>query len=178
MLVHQPKVLVGFKERRPPTAGPELALAQLEIFMGLSAFFGRASDFFRDNYASGLIDDGFHAGHTSEPGLGFTVFGADTMAPGAFLDVLFEGIDAARRRPFPEEDHARLLRRIKGRFIRNFNHPDTAVLALAHHAQRGMNILDLPGVLGRVTPEGVGRRLAEHLDPALHTRSIVLSPGR
>jgi len=178
MAVSLPKVLVGFKDPEPAEKGPELVQRQLDTNIGLSALFGRASDFFRDAYEEGILNDSFHAQHHSEPDLGYTLFGMDTERPDAFLERLFDHIEGARKEGIEAEDLQRLLRRIRGRYIRNFNHPETAAFALLHHDLRGLDVLALPGLLDRITLEGVNRCVAEHLDPARHARSLVLPRGK
>jgi predicted Zn-dependent peptidase len=173
MRVSQPKVLVGFKEKTLGVQGTPLIRRKIETSLALSAAFGRASDFFQDLYAGGVIDDSFTYQPNFEPRIGFTLIGADTDHPETFLARLFERLERVRREGVSSEDFHRIHRRIRGRFLQNFNHPDSAAFALLSHTLRGAELLDVPALLDTVTLDAVNRRLAEHLDPAAHVRSIV-----
>lgn len=174
MRVSLPKIFVGFKENGGHAKGPALARRTVETNIALSAVFGRASDFFRDGYAAAVLDESFHASHHGEPGFGFTTLSGDTEQPDRLLERIFEAVERARRHGASSDDVERILKRIRGRFLRAFNHPETAAFNLMHHALQGTRLLDFPAVLDSVTLEGVNRRIMEHLDPATHARSVVL----
>ncbi len=179
MLVHRPKFLLGFKEDTPGAPGPALALRQTESMITLSALFGRASDFYRRAYGEGLVDESFSAHSTVEPGLATTVFSADTDDPEALAGRIFRTLDHAKREGVDPGDVERLLKRSRGRYLRSFNHPESASFALLQSALQGVHLLDVPDLLDRITPEGIAQRLGSSCDPARHARSVVLPlPGR
>ena len=174
MKVSQPKVLLGFKERDPDVSGTPLLRRQMETSIAMAAAFGRASDFYQRFYAEGLIDDSFYGTYSADPGLAFSLFSADTDAPEAFVDRVLERIETVRRRGIDEADFLRILRRIRGRFLRNFNHPETVAFSLLSHSLRDSSLFSVLDVLQELDTGGVDRRMGEHFDTALSARSILV----
>ena len=178
MRVSQPKVLLGFKERDPDVSGMPLLRRQMETSIAMAAAFGRASDFYQRYYTEGLIDDSFYGTYSADPGLAFSLFSADTDAPEVFLDRVLEHVETVRRRGIDETDFSRIRRRIRGRFLRNFNHPETVAFSLLSHSLRDSPIFSVLDILEELDTAGVDRRLGEHFDPALSARSILVPAER
>ncbi|MHC4780008.1 MAG: EF-P 5-aminopentanol modification-associated protein YfmH, partial [Planctomycetota bacterium] len=97
MEVSQPKILMGFKEKDAGFTGTPLLRRQLETSIGMSGAFGRASEFFDELYARGIIDDSFFATYSAEPGMAFSMFSGDTDQPDELTQSILGRIDEFRR---------------------------------------------------------------------------------
>lgn len=171
--VSQPRLLLGFKDPRPGTAGRELLRKDVECAFAIELAFGRSSDFYQRCYESGLIDGTFSASYTGERDHGYTIVGGETEDPERLRAAIFEAVARARTGGFAAEDFARIKHKAMGKFLRNFNSLEFVASSFVQGHFLDIDLFEFLPTVDAVTPDAVRARVAEQLDPERATASIV-----
>jgi len=171
MDISRPRVLLGFKETDGGTRKP--LERELEMSVLLDLLFGRGSDFYNAAYEKGLIDDSFSFSYSGEDAFGFSLIGGETGEPETLAERILEELHAARKRRPKLADVERSRRKRLGKFIRSFDSPDGAAFLLLGCEPRGIDILEVPKLLQKLTPAALERRLREHFDERNYAVSIL-----
>ncbi len=173
MPVPKPRLHIGFKELQNGLLGEDLFRRNLATNMLLYAMFGASSDFYMTHYRSGLIDTSFSASFRGEAEFAYTVVSAETDSPGRLKDAVLDRIAEARREGVPAADIARAARRFKGRFLKNFNSPESAAFSLMFYAQKGASPFSFEHVLDVIDAGDIKSRAIEHFDFANQSVFVV-----
>ena len=171
MDISRPRVLVGFKEIDAAAEDP--LRRELELSVLLDLLFGRSSAFYTKAYEEGLIDDSFSFSYSGEDAFGFSLIGGETGEPERLAERVLEELHAARSRKPSSEDVERAKRKRIGKFIRSFDSPDGAAFLLLGCEPRGIDILEAPKVLTKISGAGLERRLRSHFDERNYAVSIL-----
>ncbi len=172
MDISRPRVLVGFKE--VDGAADDPLRRELELSVLLDLLFGRSSAFYTKAYEEGLIDDSFSFSYSGEDAFGFSLIGGETGEPERLAERILEELHAARSRMPSAEDVERARRKRIGKFIRSFDSPDGAAFLLLGCEPRGIDILQAPKVLTKISGPGLERRLRAHFDERNYAVSILM----
>ena len=172
MDISRPRVLVGFKETDGGAKHP--LERELEISVLLDLLFGRGSEFYTTSYEAGLIDDSFSFSYSGEDAFGFSLIGGETGEPETLAERILEELHKARTRKPKLADVERARRKRLGKFIRSFDSPDGAAFLLLGCEPRGIDILEVPKVLQKLSLKSLERRLREHFDERNYAVSILL----
>lgn len=172
MDISRPRVLVGFKETDGGARNP--LERELEISVLLDLLFGRSSEFYTKAYEEGLIDDSFSFSYSGEDAFGFSLIGGETGEPEQLAERVLEELHKARTKKPKLQDVERARRKRLGKFIRSFDSPDGAAFLLLGCEPRGIDILDVPKVLQKLSLNSLQRRLREHFDERNYAVSILL----
>ncbi len=175
MDVPKPRIFIGFKELFGPLDGEGLMKRNLSTSILLYSMFGGSSDFYIGNYRTGLIDSSFSASFRGEAEFAYTVISAETDEPARLRDAVLGRIASARGEGVPEKDLARARRRLKGRFLRNWNSPESAAFSLMFYAQKGASPFAFERILDSMAPEDIARRIDDHFDFANNCSFVVES---
>ncbi|MBI1853935.1 MAG: insulinase family protein [Planctomycetes bacterium] len=174
LVVSLPRVAIGFKEAVPLPSGRELARRETVTHLLFDVVFGRSSELFNRLYEQGVIDDSFSGSYTADDGYGFSVISGETADPDRFVREIRSGIARARRDGICDEDFLRIRRKAIGKFVKQFNSPESVAYTLLSHHIRGLSIHESYRDLQRITRREVEARLAEHLTPRQSAVSRIL----
>jgi predicted Zn-dependent peptidase len=177
MTVSRPRVLIGFKDVRPPLRGAALLEREFVIAAALGLVFGRASAFFDREYRGGLLDDSFAFSHTAETSFGFSLIGGETDEPERLRDAVLGAIRRARREPFRKRDVERARRSTLGRYLRAFDTPEGFAFLLLGCHFREADPFDWPALVKRLSPRTLHELVMEHLDESRCAVSFVTPRG-
>jgi predicted Zn-dependent peptidase len=172
MDISRPRVLVGFKE--VGVDGSDPLRRELEVSVLLDLLFGRSSEFYTKAYERGLIDDSFSFSYSGEDAFGFSLIGGETGEPEVLAEAILEELHKARSRRPKAVDVERSKRKRLGKFIRSFDSPDGAAFLLLGCEPRGIDILQVPKVLTKLSSAGLERCLRAHFDERNYAVSILL----
>ncbi|EEG77351.1 EF-P 5-aminopentanol modification-associated protein YfmH [Dethiobacter alkaliphilus] len=174
LVVSEPVLNIGFKERDLGYDGPELFKRELITGLVLDVVLGSSSKLYNELYEEGLIDDEFDAGHVAEKKYGHTVIGGETSDPDRLFARLQEGIRDAQRQGISTDKFEHHRRKLMGEFLKSFNSLEfIANNFLAYHF-KNINFFDYLDILQGITVEDANRRLAEHFAEDNLARSLIL----
>ena len=169
MSVSLPRVLLGIKV--PPRGlGPGLIRFQRELGFLLELMFGRASGFFEEHCATGLIDDTFHASlDLGRGGFAHVVIGGETPEPDRLVEAALQQIErTVADGGLDEQDFLRLRNKAWGRYLRSFNSLEAIAAGEADSCLQGWDLLAYLDLLESLTLP----------DVAAHAAGVLASPHR
>lgn len=174
LVVSQPLLNLGFKERELGYQGERLFKKELTTNLVLDVVFGSSSKLYNELYEEGLIDDEFDAGYVAEQDYGHTILGGETVDPDRLFERLTVGIKEAQANGISEEQFEHYRRKAMGEFLKSFNSLEfIANNFLAYHF-RQINFFTYLDVLQSVTLADVNSRLNQHFTQDSMVRSLIL----
>jgi predicted Zn-dependent peptidase len=164
LTVSRPRVLVGFKDVRPPLRGNALLDEELVTSVLLNLLFGKASAAHARWYERGLIDDSFAASFNADTTYGFTLIGGETEEPERLRDEVLGAIRRARKGRFTKQEVERARRQALGHYLRAFDSSEGIAFLLLGCHLRDADLFSWPGLAKRLTARRLSERLESHLD--------------
>jgi predicted Zn-dependent peptidase len=174
LVVSQPVLNIGFKERDVGYDGEELFKRELVTNLVLDVVFGSSSKLYNALYEEGLIDDEFDAGYVAEKDYSHSMLGGETEHPERLFERLVAGIKEAQSVGISEEQFEHYRRKNMGEFLKSFNSLEfIANNFLAYHFRK-INFFSYLEVLQSMTLDDVNKRLQEHFAADNMARSVIL----
>jgi predicted Zn-dependent peptidase len=174
LVVSQPVLNIGFKERDLGYEGDRLFKRELVTNLVLDVVFGSSSKLYNELYEEGLIDDEFDAGYVAERDYSHTVVGGETADPNRLFERLVAGIKQAQNTGISAETFEHYRRKMMGEFLKSFNSLEfIANNFLAYHFRK-INFFDYLDVLQNMTLEDVNSRLTDHFTADNMARSLIM----
>lgn len=174
LVVSQPVLNLGFKERDLGYEGERLFKRELATNLVLDVVFGSSSKLYNELYEEGLIDDEFDAGYVAERDYSHTIVGGETAEPDRLFERLRTGIMQAQAEGISTEKFEHFRRKAMGEFLRSFNSLEfIANNFLAYHFRK-INFFSYLDVFQSLTLDDVNDRLREHLAEDNMARSVIL----
>jgi predicted Zn-dependent peptidase len=174
LVVSQPVLNLGFKERDVGYEGEQLFKRELSTSLVLDVVFGSSSHLYNKLYEDGLIDDEFDAGYVAEKDYSHTIIGGETEHPDQLYERLLDGIKQAQRDGISTEQFEHHRRKMIGDFLKSFNSLEfIANNFLAYHFRK-INFFRYLDVLQNLTLDEVNHRLQEHFGDDNHARSVIM----
>ncbi|MCU9809502.1 hypothetical protein LEQ06_15870 [Paraclostridium sp. AKS46] len=102
-----PMFNIGFKDDNVGIKGRELLRKEVVTEILLDMIFKRGSEVFDELYMSGLINDNFGCGFTSQVDYAFTLVGGESESPMKVKDVILKYITKYQKEGLCEEDFNR-----------------------------------------------------------------------
>lgn len=159
----RPKLLLGWKEPALGGTAEDVVRRETATGVALDLLFGKGSALNARLYDRGLVDDSFSFAYFGQASYGFTVVGGDTDDPDRLREELLAGVRRARRDGVRKRDLERMRRKYLGRYVRSFDDPESAAFAMFGYAVRGVDPLDFPRWISRLSPRDVEERITTHL---------------
>ena len=176
MFIQRPRLLLGFKDQSG-LSGRALLAREMETSLALDALFSRESEAYEYLYRDGLIAADFGAAFQAEAGYGYCVIGGETRDADALEKNVMAVLAAARKDGIDDATLERKRRKFLGRYLRNFNDPESTAYSYLGALGQRCDLFDFPGVLDEVTPQRVNARITEFFDPAHCAASVLLPQG-
>ena len=166
--VSAPLVTLGFKEQ--PVADRYWRLVDNVL---LELLVGETTDFYRQQYDSGVIGPTFGYDVFSGDSYHSLLFSCETRQTDAFVDSLYARIEQARRQGLREDDFHRVKKGLYGRYVRSFGRPEAIATALLGAQLLGGGLFDTYDQVQQLTFADVCRRLEQVLDRRYSAVSVV-----
>ena len=106
--ISMPMFNIGFKDDNVGIKGRELLRKEVVTEILLDMIFKRGSEVFDELYMSGLINDNFGCGFTSQVDYAFTLVGGESESPMKVKDVILKYITKYQKEGLCEEDFNRI----------------------------------------------------------------------
>lgn len=154
MMVATPQFYVGIKDDYTKLGQREDLKYRLVRKIGLDILFGRASEFYKENYEEGIINGTFSFDYSRGTGHSYFILGGESdrvdEAKGAILKVMENPVDLIK-----EESFDRIVKKMKGRFLSSFNSLDYVSSNFISYYMNGNNLLDYLDVVDSITTEDI-----------------------
>ncbi len=175
MTVSRPKVLVGFKDLVTANGDPHALLKrELTTSLILDMLMGKSSALYSKLYEKGVIDESFSSSFTAEADHGYTMIGGETDEPDRLVEAVTDCLARAAADGFDAATLERKKRKQMGRFLRNFNSPDTGGNVFLHYFHRKQDVFRLLDELNSIQVDDLSARLSIHFDTGRMATSTLL----
>lgn len=173
LVVNQPILRLGFKDREVGLTGRALLEQDLLTAMIMDAICGRGSQMYTQMYESGLIDQRFGFEYSVEESYGYSYFAGPTRDPEALKAALLDGIASAREAGLSEDDFRRAQKKTIGRIISFMNDLDSIAYVYMDGSLKDVRFFDLIPAAQSLSLEAANHRLREHFDPVRAAVSLI-----
>ena len=167
-----PQFAMGIKEKTPSKEDDDL-LRSAEHAVILQLLFGSSSEFYCDNYASGLISDRFNYGYYNSRDWSYISIEGAADDPEAVFEAVKNEIQKRKTEFFTVEEFNRAKKVIYATECLSFNSTSETANRLAAAALEGCDMLDYATVIGNLTYEGVKNRFTAGYNMEKSVLSVV-----
>lgn len=173
LVAAQPILYLGFKDGQVGLTGEPLLRREVATAYVLHLLLGRSSSLYNQLYEEGLINDDFGTAYIASPQYAHIIIGGETRDPKRLEQRIWEGIHAFVAQGIAPADFARVRRRWLGHSVLQFDSVEYIANRCASLHFEGVNLLDYPEIVSRVTLEEVASRLKDAFVPEQAAASIV-----
>ncbi len=172
--VGAPLFNLGFKLR--PRQGEELLRAELKAYMVMLTLLGNTSAFYQEMMEEGLLNSefGLDSPFTGD-GYFALICGGESRDPEAVRDRILAVIEDARKNGFSREDFEMIRRTHYGSLIRSCNNVESNASSMLNAYMSGLEPFATIRALAEITYEDAAAFLAEEIDTANVTLSVIRS---
>lgn len=171
--VARPRLLIGIKDRPEGCEGAPLLRRELVTRILLDALFGPSSAAYERLYEQGLVDETFSASYSAEASFGFSTLGGDTDDPDALEAALRDVLQRALREGVDPSAFRRVRNKLHGALLRAMDSPESVAMSLVGETLRGVPAFTELALFDTLSPDDLGRRLAEHVRDEAIAVSVV-----
>ncbi|CEP38818.1 EF-P 5-aminopentanol modification-associated protein YfmH [Paraclostridium sordellii] len=171
--ISMPMFNIGFKDSDVGMKGKELLRKEVITEILLDMILKRGSEIFEELYMSGLINDNFGCGFTSQVDYGYTLIGGESNEPRKVKDTIIKYINKYKEDGLSEDDFNRVKKKKMGQFIKYFDSVNFIANNFISYKFKGINLMDYLEVIKQVKFEEVDERLKNHLKEEYCSISIV-----
>ncbi|CEN94516.1 EF-P 5-aminopentanol modification-associated protein YfmH [Paraclostridium sordellii] len=171
--ISMPMFNIGFKDSDVGMRGKELLRKEVITEILLDMILKRGSEIFEELYMSGLINDNFGCGFTSQVDYGYTLIGGESNEPRKVKDTIIKYINKYKEDGLSEDDFNRVKKKKMGQFIKYFDSVNFIANNFISYKFKGINLMDYLEVIKQVKFEEVEERLKNHLKEEYCSISIV-----
>ncbi len=164
---------IGFKDNYLKT-GDELIKREAVLKLIVNILAGKSSDFYRENYESGLINDTFGTDVMTELPFSCISFGGECEEPKLLKEKILASADKYRTQGFNKDEFERIKRSFFGSFIRSFNNVETIGNLICRNFLSDVDITRFPKICQSITEEDLSRALNEVVTEENCVLSVVL----
>ncbi|CEO13020.1 peptidase [[Clostridium] sordellii] len=171
--ISMPMFNIGFKDSDVGMKGKELLRKEVITEILLDMILKRGSEIFEELYMSGLINDNFGCGFTSQVDYGYTLIGGESNESRKVKDTIIKYINKYKEDGLSEDDFNRVKKKKMGQFIKYFDSVNFIANNFISYKFKGINLMDYLEVIKQVKFEEVEERLKNHLKEENCSISIV-----
>lgn len=173
LAVSIPIFQMGYKGSFYGEKGIELLKYETAVKLLLELLIGRSSELFEHLYNEGLINSSFGADAYVEKQCAFSVLGGESPDPAKVRDRFCQALESAKKSGLDRSGCERLLRSLRGRFMRQFNSVERIANSFISAYFKGVSMFDYLDVYDKITFEYVNEVLHDHFDHASLAMSVI-----
>ena len=158
--VARPIFTIGFKDNFLKT-GKELMKREAQLSLIAKIIAGRSSDFYNENYKTGLINDTFSKDIMTEETFSCVSFAGESDNPELVKSKLLETIGSYVSNGFSTQEFERIKKAYFGSYIRRFNNVESVGNMLCKGFLNDIDFTIFPDVYETITSESLQSVLAE-----------------
>jgi predicted Zn-dependent peptidase len=159
--VSKPLFNIGLKDDETGFFGKELAKKSAEIDILCDILFSKSSDFYTRLYSQGKINNKFGVGSEIESEYGHVIFGGESDNPIEVMDEIIKEFENKIQTGLDREEFERCKKVSYAHSITLFDSTENIANAFISCLFKGIDVLDLPEIIGSITFEDVENRLKQ-----------------
>jgi predicted Zn-dependent peptidase len=164
---------IAFKDNNVGIKGNDLLRKEIVTEILIDMIFRRGSKLYEDMYMSGLINDSFGGGFSSQIDYGFTILGGESNEPKKVQKTILEYIQKYKEQGLSKDEFERTKKKKIGNFLKCFDSVNFIANNFISYKFKGINLLDYLDVIKDVKYEEIIDRLNNHLNEENCVISIV-----
>lgn len=168
-----PMFNIAFKDNNIGINGNELLRKEIITEILIDIIFKKGSILYENLYMSGLINENFGAGFSSQVNYGFTIISGESKDPKKVKEIILKYIEKYKTEGISEDDFNRIKKKKIGNFFKCFDSVGFIANNFLAYKFKNINLLDYIEVIKNVKFEEVIDRLNSHLNEENCVISIV-----
>lgn len=168
-----PMFNIAFKDNNVGMKGNELLRKEIITEILIDIMFKKGSMLYENLYMSGLINENFGSGFSSQVNYGFTIISGESKDPKKVKEIILKYIDKYKTEGISEDDFNRIKKKKIGNFLKCFDSVGFIANNFLAYKFKDINLLDYLEVIKDVKFEEVIDRLNSHLNEESCVISIV-----
>jgi predicted Zn-dependent peptidase len=173
LAVSIPIFQMGHKGRFYGEKGVELLKYETAVKLLLELLIGRSSELFEQLYNDGLINSSFGTDAYVEKQCAFSVLGGESPDPARVRDRFCQALESAKKNGLDKSGCERLLRLLRGQFMRQFNSVERIANSFITVYFKGVNMFDYLDVYDKISFEYVNEVLHDHFNRESLAMSVI-----
>lgn len=163
LAVSMPIFHMGFKDARL-CEGTGLLMREIAVRLLLDLLAGRSSPFYERLYREGLINSTFGTDYMIEKHFAFSMLGGESRQPMKVMDEFWRTVAGARECGLDKEGCDRLMRSMRGRYMRQFNSVERISHSFISVYFKGVNMFDYLHVYDKISFDYISEVFEEHFN--------------
>ena len=176
--ISMPMFNIAFKDDNVGIKGNELLKKEIATEILIDIIFKKGSRLYEDLYMSGLINENFGAGFSSQIDYAFTIIGGDSNNPREVKNKILEYVEKYKKEGLDEKEFERIKKKKIGNFLKYFDSVNFIANNFISYKFKDINLLDYLDVLKSIEFSEVEKRLHNHLKEEYCVISIVEPSGK
>lgn len=171
--ISMPMFNIAFKDDNVGIKGNELLKKEIATEILIDIIFKKGSRLYEDLYMSGLINENFGAGFSSQIDYAFTIIGGDSNNPREVKNKILEYVEKYKKEGLDKKEFERIKKKKIGNFLKYFDSVNFIANNFIAYKFKEINLLDYLDVLKSIEFKEVEDRLHSHLKEEYCVISIV-----
>lgn len=171
--ISMPMFNIAFKDDNVGIRGNELLKKEIATEILIDIIFKKGSRLYEDLYMSGLINENFGAGFSSQIDYAFTIIGGDSNNPREVKNKILEYVEKYKKEGLDKKEFERIKKKKIGNFLKYFDSVNFIANNFIAYKFKEINLLDYLDVLKSIEFKEVEDRLHSHLKDEYCAISIV-----
>ncbi len=171
--ISMPMFNIAFKDNNVGIKGNKLLRKEIITEILLDMILKKGSSLYENLYMSGLINENFGSGFSSQINYGFTIISGESNEPYKVKEIILEYINKYKNDGISELDFERIKKKKIGNFLKCFDSIGFIANNFLAYKFKDINLLDYLDVIKNIEFEEVVDRLNTHLNEENCVISIV-----
>jgi len=173
LAVSIPIFQMGYKDRSFGEKGIDLIMYETAVKLLYDILIGRSSELYEQLYSEGLLNSSFDTDVSVENGYSFSAMGGESPDPLKVRERFCKALEDVKRKGLDETAYNRLLKNMRGRFMRQFNSVERISHSFISVYFKGVSMFDYLQVYDKITFKYVNEILHEHFRQENLAMSVV-----
>lgn len=168
-----PMFNIAFKDNNVGIKGAELLRKEVVTEILIDMIFKKGTKLYEELYMTGLINENFGAGFSSQIDYAFTIIGGDSKNPKEVKNIILKYIEEYKKEGLSKIEFERIKKKKIGNFLKYFDSVNFIANNFISYKFKDINLLDYLDVIKQVKFEEIEERLNSHLKEEYCVISIV-----
>lgn len=172
--VASPLFNIGFKDLDIGYDGDKLVYKEILTNILLEMLFGESTEFYKQLYDEGLINNSFGAQFVAHKDYGHTIIGGESEKPEIVLDRILDYIDKQKYVGLSKDSFKRIKKKVIGNHVMDYNSIEYIANSFVGNYFNNSSILSYLDIIEDVRFEDLENRFNQHLTLDNYTLSLIL----
>lgn len=164
---------IGFKDRDVGYDGDELLKKEIVTNLLLDMIFGESTEFYRDMYEEGLINNSFGSQFVASKTYAHSIIGGESENPKEVLDKIIDYINRLKEEGLNEEDFERIKNKMIGHHIMSFDSLEYIANSFIKYEFQNSSLFNYKNILKDIKFKDIEKRIKEHFTDENYILSVI-----